>query len=296
MQVNEEDRIAPGKQASGGNGVIWVLALLVIVLAGGGWYYLTKDESATETPQQSEEQAAVSLPDTAPEQPLQTEAPVPEPEAQPQPTAAAPQAQEEAAKPAAEQLPALADSDKFVHDKVVQMADGMNINPLLNDSDMVRQFVVFVDNLAQGELARKTSPMKAPTQKFTVSDITNKTYLDPDSYHRYDVYADFLSGLDDNQLLATYKQMSPLLEQAFAELGYPNMTFNQRLHQAMKVLLGTPIVDEPIELYSISVNYKFVDPKLEALPNAQKLLIRMGPDNTRKIKKVLRQLQTLLPQ
>ncbi|MDF0533317.1 DUF3014 domain-containing protein [Shewanella sp. A32] len=296
MQVNEEDRIAPGKQASGGNGVIWVLALLVIVLAGGGWYYLTKDESATETPQQSEEQAAVSLPDTAPEQPLQTDAPVPEPEAQPQPTAAAPQAQEEAAKPAAEQLPALADSDKFVHDKVVQMADGMNINPLLNDSDMVRQFVVFVDNLAQGELARKTSPMKAPTQKFTVSDITNKTYLDPDSYHRYDVYADFLSGLDDNQLLATYKQMSPLLEQAFAELGYPNMTFNQRLHQAMKVLLGTPIVDEPIELYSISVNYKFVDPKLEALPNAQKLLIRMGPDNTRKIKKVLRQLQTLLPQ
>lgn len=294
MQVNEEDRITHGKQAASGNGIVWGLALLVVVLAGGGWYYLTKDEA----PQQSEEQAAVSLPDIAPEQPLPTEAPVPEPAPEPQPVVT-PQPQPAAETPTAppqEPLPALADSDKFVHDKVVKMSDGMDINPLLNESDMVRQFVVFVDNLAQGELARKTSPMKAPTQKFSVSDITNKTYLDPDSYHRYDVYADFVSGLNDEQLLATYKQMLPLLDQAFSELGYPNVSFNQRLHQALKVLLATPIVEEPIELYSISVNYKFVDPKLEALPNAQKLLIRMGPDNTRKLKKVLRHLQTLLPQ
>ena len=90
--------------------------------------------------------------------------------------------------------------------------------------------------------------------------------------------------------------MLPLLDKAFTELGYPNITFNQRLQQAIKVLLATPIIEEPIELYSISVNYKFVDPKLEALPDAQKLLIRMGPDNTRKLKKVLRRLQPLLPQ
>lgn len=292
MQVNEEDRITHGKQVASSNSIVWGLALLVVVLAGGGWYYLTRDE----TPQQSEEQAAVSLPDTAPEQPLQTEAPVPEPEPQPVVT---PQTQPEVATPTTppqEPLPALAESDKFVHDKVVKMSDGMDINPLLNENDMVRQFVVFVDNLAQGELARKTSPMKAPTQKFTVSDITNKTYLDPDSYHRYDVYADFVSGLNDEQLLATYKQMLPLLDKAFTELGYPNITFNQRLQQAIKVLLATPIIEEPIELYSISVNYKFVDPKLEALPDAQKLLIRMGPDNTRKLKKVLRRLQPLLPQ
>lgn len=292
MQVNEEDRITHGKQVASSNSIVWGLALLVVVLAGGGWYYLTRDE----TPQQSEEQAAVSLPDTEPEQPLPTEAPVPEPEPQPVVT---PQTQPAVATPTTppqEPLPALAESDKFVHDKVVKMSDGMDINPLLNENDMVRQFVVFVDNLAQGELARKTSPMKAPTQKFTVSDITNKTYLDPDSYHRYDVYADFISGLNDEQLLATYKQMLPLLDKAFTELGYPNITFNQRLQQAIKVLLATPIIEEPIELYSISVNYKFVDPKLEALPDAQKLLIRMGPDNTRKLKKVLRRLQPLLPQ
>lgn len=292
MQVNEEDRITHGKQVASSNSIVWGLALLVVVLAGGGWYYLTRDE----TPQQSEEQAAVSLPDTAPEQPLQIEAPVPEPEPQPVVT---PQTQPAVATPTTpppEPLPALAESDKFVHDKVVKMSDGMDINPLLNENDMVRQFVVFVDNLAQGELARKTSPMKAPTQKFTVSDITNKTYLDPDSYHRYDVYADFVSGLNDEQLLATYKQMLPLLDKAFTELGYPNITFNQRLQQAIKVLLATPIIEEPIELYSISVNYKFVDPKLEALPDAQKLLIRMGPENTRKLKKVLRRLQPLLPQ
>jgi hypothetical protein len=43
------------------------------------------------------------------------------------------------------------------------------------------------------------------------------------------------------------------------------------------------------------VNYKYVDANLEALPNAQKLLIRMGPENTRKIKNAVKRLQPLLP-
>ncbi|MFQ6371992.1 DUF3014 domain-containing protein [Shewanella sp. YIC-542] len=289
MQVNEEDRIAPGKQTAGKSNLIWALALLVIALIAGVWYFLSQKPA----PEPSPQTAPMTLPETAPEQPLQTEAPVPEPAATETPTEAAPTPA--APTPVAQPLPPLAESDGFVHEKVVQMADGMKVAPLLNDNNMVRQFVVFVDNLAQGELARKTSPMKAPTQQFTVSDITNKTYLNPDSYHRYDVYADFLSDLNDEQLLNTYNQLSPLMNEAFAELGYPDISFNQRLQQAIKVLLATPVVEEPIELYSISVNYKFVDPQLEALPNAQKLLLRMGPDNTRKLKKVLRRLQTLLP-
>jgi len=286
MQVNQEDRIAPQEKSSGNSGIVIILLVLVLLIAGGAYYYFSGEQE----PQQTAEPTQVELPEPAPSEPLPTQVQVPEPETMPEPETEVVQPEVEPEQP----LPSLSESDEYVHEKAVAMADGMKIEPLLVEQDLVRQFVVFVDNLAQGELARKTSPMKGPSDTFTVSEIANKTYLDPDSYHRYDLYADFLTGLNDEQLLNTYRQLSPLLEQAFDELGYPNLKFDERMQQAIKVLLATPVIEDPIELYAISVNYKFVDPKLEALPNAQKMLVRMGPENTRKIKTVLRRLQSQL--
>jgi hypothetical protein len=40
--------------------------------------------------------------------------------------------------------------------------------------------------------------------------------------------------------------------------------------------------------------YKYADPELEALPDAQKLLLRMGPDNILKLKTKLQQIQSAL--
>ena len=124
-----------------------------------------------------------------------------------------------------------------------------------------------------------------------MSEITNKTYLNPDGYHRYDLYANFIAGLSDKDLVATYTELKPLFAEAFTELGYSDIDFDKRMQQAFSMVASAPIIEDPIELSSISVNYKYVDPNLEALPNAQKLLIRMGPDNTRKIKEAVKKLQ-----
>ena len=72
------------------------------------------------------------------------------------------------------------------------------------------------------------------------------------------------------------------------------MSFNQRLLQAIDIMLAAPVIEQPIELDGVSVNYQFVDPQLEALPNAQKLLVRMGPENTKKVKAALRKLKRYL--
>ena len=85
-----------------------------------------------------------------------------------------------------EPLPVLTESDDFVEQKTIEMADGMKIESMILKKDIVRQFVVFVDNMAQGEVIHKASPLKGPKDSFSVSEITNKTYLNPDSYHRYD--------------------------------------------------------------------------------------------------------------
>ncbi len=288
MQLSQEDRISPQEKSSGTNGLAILAIVAVVALSAGGYYYLSGNEK-TEEPQII---APVVIPDPVPAEPLETEA-VPEPEVlvvtpEPEPVA------EVEPVPEPEPLPALADSDKYVHQQVTAVADGMEIEPLLIEDNVIRQFVVFVDNLAQGELARKVSPLKSPSTSFTVSDIANKTYINPDSYHRYDLYADFLASLNDEQLGKTFKEATPLLNEAFAELGYSKTSFNERMQQAIEVMLDAPIIEQPIELDGVSVNYQFVDPKLEALPNAQKLMIRMGPENSRKVKSALRKLQKQL--
>ncbi|GIU12855.1 hypothetical protein TUM4261_26400 [Shewanella sp. c952] len=284
MQLSQEDRITPQEKSSGTNGLAIIAIAAVVLISVGGYYYLSGDDKSEE-PQII---APVIVPDPIPEEPLETEAILPEPE----PEIVEPvQLPEVEPVPEVEPLPALADSDAYIHQKAIDIADGMAIEPLMIEDNVVRQFVVFVDNLAQGELARKVSPLKAPNNSFTVSEIANKTYVDPDSYHRYDLYADFLASLNEEELAKSYKEMTPLLGEAFSELGYNDTSFDERMQQAIAIMLDAPIIEQPIELDGVSVNYQFVDPNLEALPNAQKLMIRMGPENSRKVKSALRRLQ-----
>ncbi|MGJ8674717.1 MAG: DUF3014 domain-containing protein, partial [Pseudoalteromonas sp.] len=77
-------------------------------------------------------------------------------------------------------------------------------------------------------------------------------------------------------------------------ISAPNTTFDAALLKAIDELLDTPIVPLPIEVYSDSVMFKFKDEKLESLSAPQKQLIRTGPENTRRIKDVLRNLQDAL--
>ncbi|QSX37042.1 DUF3014 domain-containing protein [Shewanella sedimentimangrovi] len=290
MQVNQEDRISHTESQGSGNRLAIVVIVLLVAIGAGLYFYFSKPTSVPAEPQQQVEQAP------EPQPPAQAE---PEVEPAPEPVTteidepeAAPEATQAPAEP--EPLPALADSDALVQEQALLLAADKPLQPLLAQADLARQFVVFVDNLAQGELARKTSPVKGPEQTFSVSEITDKIYMNPDSFRRYDKYATLIAAMDQQQLLSSLKLLAPLFNEAFAELGYSDMSFESRLQQAFEQVLAAPVIEEPIELTSVSVNYRFADPKLEALPAVQKLMLRMGPENTRKIKAAIRKLQAEL--
>lgn len=296
MQVNQDDRITPQETSSSSNRFALVAIVLVVLLSAAGYYFSTDLDSPTEIPN-----APIVLPEAPSSESTALEG-APNPETTPaEPDATTANTTDSLGtetEPATviEPIPTLADSDEFIHQKALAIINNSDVGSSLITQDLARQFVVFIDNLAQGELTRKVSPIKGPKKLFTVSEITNKVYLNPDSYHRYDAYATAIANMDEQILMATYKQLTPLFDEAFTELGYSNATFNDRMLLAIKILLAAPIIEEPIELNSISVNYQFADPNLEALPSAQKLLIRMGPENTRKVKTALRKLEKLLTQ
>ncbi len=290
MQADQEDRTT-SQEKQGGTSALTIAIIVILILVVGAAYYLLDN---SEQPNEPEQPTPITLSEASPEEPLITSAELLEPEVVDPKTPEADEPQVEAVPE--ESLPELADSDSYVTEKTLETANGMEITPVMIEKDVVRHFVVFVDNLAQGELARKVSPLKAPQINFTVSDVSNKTYLNPDSYHRYDIYADLVSNLDEQQLMQTYEKLTPLLDQAFEELGYEDVGFKQRMMQAIDVMLEAPIIEHPIEVNTISVNYQFVDPELESLPNAQKLMIRMGPENSKKVKTALRKLKQQLAQ
>lgn len=86
--------------------------------------------------------------------------------------------------------------------------------------------------------------------------------------------------------------MKPLFQQAFRKLGYPDRDFQDTLIEAMINLLATPVVEKDIILIDSEkgINYLMVDEVLEKLNPAQKHLLRMGPENTLKIQKKLREI------
>ncbi|MGB0893185.1 MAG: DUF3014 domain-containing protein [Parashewanella sp.] len=296
MQANQEDRIVTSDGNKSG-GVFALIAFVLAIIAVAGYFYFSQPQPVQPEPISE----TVTIPEALPEKPLPTEN-IPEPEPEPLPVEPEPTpepiaetTQTKPAEPKAEPLPSLEQSDGFLHQQALTALKGISINNLLVNKNIARQFVVFVDNLAHGAVARKASPLFGPKQEFSVLEVENKIYLDPDSYHRYDLYADLLATLNKQALVTTYTKVLPILDNAFSELGYEGTRFNRRLKQAIKEMLDAPILEHPLELTSISVNYRFKNKNLESLPDAQKLMIRMGPENTKKVKIALKEIYNMLP-
>ena len=102
-----------------------------------------------------------------------------------------------------------------------------------------------------------------------------------------------------------YARLYPLFQAEYVELGYPDGYFNDRLVQVLDHLLATPEPAGPLavqltpvegEVPSLQpwVRYEFADPALEAASAGQKIMLRVGAVNERRLKAQLRALRAEL--
>ncbi|PKG37619.1 DUF3014 domain-containing protein [Psychromonas sp. Urea-02u-13] len=187
-------------------------------------------------------------------------------------------------------LPALHDSDAFFL-KNIKTADTKSLFVPL---DIIRNMVVFVDNFSSGELVNNFNPLETPVKSFSVNEQKGIVTIDSDSYLRYDKYAQAISEIDTQTFIDLYSLLSPLIDQAYQEIGYPAGSFNHTFDKAIDHLLETPIIQYKLALSSDSVMYKYADKNLESLPDTQKQMLRMGPDNLQIIKQKLQEIQSEL--
>lgn len=188
-------------------------------------------------------------------------------------------------------LPALSESDSFARETFARLSDRPYLTELLSVDDLVRKLVVSVANVAEGTSPRRQIAHLRPEESFMVLSTSERIAVDPQTYHRYDAPAELFASLDTGLVARTYHLLLPMLEEAHSELGLTDRRgFGDTLARAMTVLLEAPVVEGPIILRAVSVSYAFEDAKLESLSAAQKHLVRMGPENTRRIQKKLREL------
>jgi hypothetical protein len=186
-------------------------------------------------------------------------------------------------------LPALAESDPQVQDSLVG-ALGRSVEQVLVPKDIVRHFVVTVDNLPRKKAAVQLWPVKPVGGELTVAPGGEPT-LSADNAERYAPFVNLVKNADVAQLTSVYRHFYPLFQQAYVDLGYPDGYFNDRLVEVIDHLLATPDIAGPIKLTQPGVFYQYADPSIEERSAGQKLMIRMGSKNAAIVKEKLRALR-----
>lgn len=260
--------------------IVAVVAIAVVLLI---FLYLRPGEEASPLP--ATPVISESIPQTTPETTYQ--APIPN-------------AVYEAPKPAApaEPLPSLNESDA----NVLASLQGLSTQTLKYavPNEIIRKFVRAVNALEEGKVVHEYRPIVSPPPVFvaesTGSEDQPQFRLTANNFQRYDNYVALLAMLDTDQVIALYQRFYPLLEEAYAEMGLNKGNFHSVFIGAIDNLLAAPIYEEEILLVRPKVFYEYADPSFEKLPPSNKLLLRMGPENTRSLQESLRALRAKISQ
>ena len=169
---------------------------------------------------------------------------------------------------------------------------------LLQLEDFPRRFAATTDNLSRPSATSKLWPVNPTPGRFTVIERDGRSFISPDNELRYVPLVVMAEQVSIEHAADLYVQLLPMLQTAYEELGFPNQRFHTRLMTTIDHLLATPDVSKPIEVQLTEVRgsvpstrpwvrYEYVDPALEQASAGQKILLRVGAVNHRRLKAVL---------
>lgn len=244
---------------------MWLVVVLVIGGIAAGFYFLQMDKEATPPP-------------------------VAEP---PPPPVAEPRIKHPIAETPAsdEPLPTLENSDDALFETLTGFFGKKSVLEFFEVKELARRFVVTVDNLPRKKVPLRYRLFKPVAGKFSATGDGENYLSKPDNQRRYNAYVLLTGAVDIKKLVALYTRFYPLFQEEYVNLGYPQGYFNDRLVEAIDDLLAAPEIPGSLKLVRPKVLYQFADPALEELSAGQKIMIRMGVENSVRVKARLRQFR-----
>ena len=229
---------------------------------------------------------------TAVEQPgvPKVERPAPAAPVPPPPPPPPPQRLETPVKPAPA-LPPLEKSDRVMLDALSALIGNKTLMRLFDSEEIIAHIVSTIDNLPRRRLPSGALPVESPAGKFLVAGSGDETVASPDNGARYAPYMRLVEAANPRKVVALYVRFYPLFQKAYESMGYPTGYFNDRVLQALDDLMAAPEISGPIALVRPKVFYQYADPDLEMRSAGQKILMRIGLENERKVKERLKEIR-----
>ncbi|WP_404362497.1 DUF3014 domain-containing protein [Corallococcus coralloides] len=214
----------------------------------------------------------------------------PEPLPAPTPAVAEPTPPAPPAPPAVQ----LSGTDARVRELLKGLSSDADFARWLASEDLARRFAASANLIAEGQSPRMPLSFMAPAGTFRATRRHGHLVTSPESHTRYDGVTRVISSLDAKRAGQVYQELKPLLDAAHAELAPPGRSLDATLSRAIGRLTRVPVPRTAPELTPKGALYAYADPDLEALGAAEKHLLRMGPENMRKVQAKLTELAAAL--
>ena len=209
------------------------------------------------------------------------------------------------APPGMSELPPIEQAGSFIGKRITELFGAKNAKRFLQLDDFAHRVAATVDNLARPLAPPRMWPIRQTPGHFTVETGSDGTVISAKNEARYAPFVALVESVDTARAVALYQRLYPLFQRAYESLGYPGKYFNDRLVAVIDLLLATPEPSGPlkVELPTIHgplkpthpwVLYRFSDPALEGLSSGQKILLRVGRDNEKRLKLKLAEIRKLI--
>jgi len=182
-----------------------------------------------------------------------------------------------------------------------------NVLAFVQSDDFARRVAATVDNLGRSQAPSALWPVLPTPGRFVTLAAGGGTgqVISPDNDLRYSLFVQFVEAVDAKQAVALYGRLYPLLQRAYEDIGFPGRYFNDRLVAVIDLLLSVPVQARPLAVGLLEVRgsvpslrpwvrYEFVDPALQSLSSGQKILLRTGPVNHRRLRAKLIEFRALV--
>lgn len=182
-------------------------------------------------------------------------------------------------------------------ESLLEDARKLTANPILRlaltQEGILRLFVRFVDNAANGVLDESVKPLLGNYDAFK-ADVNKDGYLaaTQSTTQRFTPLVAALTSIPPEDAATWLRKAEPRLQEILREMGYANTTFQSILTDATANVLQIPIFNFEPEVVATERHnvYEYKDEVFQRLNDFQKALVRLGSKDCQTVRNYMNSL------
>ena len=160
--------------------------------------------------------------------------------------------------------------------------------------DLLESGAVIIANVADDEDPRKRLTPLRPDGDFGAVEQGGQWLESPDAQHRFDGPVNAISSINSAALAPLWRTLHPLVSVAYHAVGRPGISLDKAASTALHRIGDARLPAAPQPLQKTGKLWIYNEPDVEKLGPVEKQLMRLGPDNARKLQAKARELRAAL--